>query len=82
MAAYGKRIPDGSFTAMSLKLATSCPDPQETFTISAVERQVTERSSRTARGLTAYYSAIAAGGADSVERQVLCRLPTLRRHAA
>ncbi len=27
MAAYGKRIPDGSFTAMSLKLATSCPDP-------------------------------------------------------
>ena len=35
--------------------AASCP--QETFTISAVERQVTERSSRTARGLTAYYSA-------------------------
>lgn len=34
MAAYGKRIPDGSFTAMSLKLATSCPDPNLTLSVS------------------------------------------------
>lgn len=41
-AATGKRNLNGSFTAMSLELGTSRPDPKETFAFHAGQRQVTQ----------------------------------------
>ena len=53
-------------------LSTTCP--QETFTVSAVQRQLTERSSRTAQRLTAYTSALC----GAPHKADLCELPLWR----
>lgn len=66
---HRRKAAGGGWLPGSCRSPMSLPDPDETFAVAVLERPVIEWSRHTERGLTANYSAIAAGQPAPIDRQ-------------
>lgn len=77
VAAFGRRTFNVGFPAVSPKSCRSPPDPEETYAVHAIQRQFSERSSRTEQWLAESSSAEADG--DGLYDHCLLSAPKIAR---